>query len=208
VVRTLRIAVLTLVVAGASRFAEAQTDTGRTPPIGRGRGGRLAPAARPLGAKRAAADAAAVQQMDPADRQAAIRLIRQAMNRKYRVTLGLNDQQMRTLNQTNQRYERQAAELLKSERETRQALRAAMADTSGPRDQGKIAGYIDQLAQAQHKRADMLDAEQKDLSNFLTPLQRAQYLGLKEQLDRRILQLRQQNGGVARAKADSTPPTR
>jgi hypothetical protein len=148
--------------------------------------------------------------MEPAERQAAIRQIRQAMNRKYRVTLGLNDQQMRTLNQSNQRYERQSNELLKGERETRQALRAAMADTTAPRDQAKIAGYIDQLAQAKRKQVDLAEAEQKELSTFLNPYQRAQYLGLKEQLDKRITQFRQQNAVRPAAKTDSTavPPIR
>ena len=58
------------------------------------------------------------------------------------------------------------------------------------------------------KRADLLEAEQKELSTFLTPLQRAQYLGLKEQLDRKILQLRQQNALAPGAKPDSLPPER
>jgi hypothetical protein len=203
-VRSVRLVAVVFALVSAMQVAHAQ-DTGRAvPPGGRGRGARLAPPARPLGPRKAAK--AEGQQMEPAERQAAIRLIRQAMNRKYRVSLGLNDQQMRTLNQTNQRYERQRNDLLKSERETRQSLRAAMVDTGAARDQTKIAGYIDQLALAQHKQADLQDAEQKELSTFLTPLQRAQYLGLKEQLDRKILQLRQQNPGPVSAKNDSTPP--
>jgi hypothetical protein len=205
-----RVASLVVALILSSEVALAQGDTGRTaPPVGRGRGGRIGAPARPFAARKAQA-AAAGQQMEPAERQAAIRQIRQAMNRKYRVTLGLNDQQMRTLNQSNQRYERQSNELLKSERETRRALIATMADTTSPRDQGKINGFIDQLAQAKRKQLDLAEAEQKELSTFLNPYQRAQYLGLKEQLDRKIAQFRQQNAVRPAAKAESTaiPPTR
>ena len=200
--KAVRYALLLATLIGASHLAVAQTDTGRRlPPGGRGRvGGRLG-----LPVRGGAANAQG-QPMDPAERQAAIRLVRQAMNRAYRTRLKLDNEQMQTLTRTDMRYERQRQDLLRSERDTRQGLRAAMADSTP--DQTRIAGFIDQLAQAQHKRADLLDAEQKELSTFLTPLQRAQYLGLKEQVDRRILQLRQQNARPPGAKNDTTPPGR
>ena len=204
---TLRVALVVATFVGSTGLCGAQTDTGRgIPPAGRGRaGGRLGAPVRPGLGVRKEALAAQDHPLDPAERQAAIRLVRQAMNRAYRRQLNLNDGQMRTLQKTEQRYERQRADLLKSERETRKGLRAAMLDTTGTRDQAKIAAYLDQLTQAQRKRADLLEAEQKDLSTFLTPMQRAQYLGLKERLDQRILQLRQQSAPPA-AKGDSIPP--
>ncbi|MEO7084214.1 MAG: hypothetical protein ABI442_10600 [Gemmatimonadaceae bacterium] len=205
--KTVRLAMMLVALVGGAQPVRAQ-DTGRIArPVIRGRGERLAAPARPMMGRKAGAGAQ-VEQLDPAQRQAAIKLLRQTMNRRYRVALGLNNDQMRTLNQTEGRYERQRGELLKSERDARQGIRAAMGDSVASKDQTKIAGYLDQLTQAQRSRADLLEAEQKELSTFLNPLQRAQYLGLKEQLDRRIVQLRQQNLAAPAVKPDSIPPER
>jgi hypothetical protein len=47
------------------------------------------------------------------------------------------------------------------------------------------------LVQAQRRRADLFEAEQKELSGFLTPLQRARFTVLQENLARRLQQVQQ-----------------
>jgi hypothetical protein len=62
-------------------------------------------------------------------------------------------------------------------------------------DQATIARYMDDLVAAQHRRADILGNEQKELSGFLTPLQRAKYQALRERLTRTLQNV--QRGGAS-----------
>jgi len=130
------------------------------------------------------------QQPGAANRPALERAINQAVGKAVRRQLNLNDQQVKSLQRTNQRFDVQRRTLLRDERTTRQNLKAAMLDSGGP-DQAKIGVYLDQLTQMQHQRADLLAGEQKELSSFLTPMQRAQYLSLRERIAARIAQFGQ-----------------
>jgi hypothetical protein len=122
-----------------------------------------------------------------ANRPALERQVRQAVARVVRQRLNLNDQQMQSLTRVDNKFDAQRRNLLRDERATRQNLKAAMADTVSP-DQDRISQYLDQILQEPHRRADLQAAEQKELSSFLTPLQRAQYLSIKERVTARIQQ--------------------
>jgi hypothetical protein len=132
--------------------------------------------------------------------------VRQAFQARIRQELNLDQPKMRRLNQTDQSFQRQRNELGQSERQTRQALATAMQDSTP--DQGKIDGYINQLIQVQRKRADLLEAEQKELSSFLTPMQRAQYLSLNQQLQARMRGLNQPGRGTPPPGPPPEPPER
>lgn len=130
------------------------------------------------------------QQLPPAQRQAIERRIRQAMARAVRDKVGLDEDQMRRLVPVNQKYAQQRRALAQQERDVRLSLRQAMMDTASP-DQARIAQYEDQLIDLQRRRLDLVAAEQKELTSFMTPLQVARYRALQEQLRRRVDQLRQ-----------------
>ena len=127
-------------------------------------------------------------------------LERQVQRMLYQMTrrrVGLTDAQMNQLLPINRRFEQQRGAIQRQERETRLALRDAMRD-SGQVDQAKVSGYLDKLVQLQHQRAALIEQEQKDLAEFMTPLQRARYTALQEQVRRRVQQMRRQKaGGVA-----------
>ena len=129
--------------------------------------------------------------------------VRQAFLARVRQELNLDQPKMRRLNQTEQSFNRQRNELNQSERQTRQSLAAAMQDSTP--DQGKIDGYINQLIQVQRKRADLLEAEQKELSSFLTPMQRAQYLSLNQQMQARMRAVTQAGRGPAGPPPEPPP---
>ncbi|HEX4685021.1 MAG TPA: Spy/CpxP family protein refolding chaperone [Gemmatimonadaceae bacterium] len=118
--------------------------------------------------------------------------------------LGLTDDQAQRLQQTDDKFQRQRQEVTRDEREARQGLRMLLDDSTASPDGPRVEGYLNRLVQAQRKRADLLDAEQKDLAGFLTPVQRARFLALKEQLNRRISELGQQ--GEGRRGAAPPPP--
>ncbi|HEX8944382.1 MAG TPA: hypothetical protein VF785_14690 [Gemmatimonadaceae bacterium] len=141
----------------------------------------------------------------PNARQALQRRVRQAFTEVVRRQLNLNPTQMQTLQRVDQKYEQQRRAVLRDERDARLNLRAAMQDSTGHPDQDKIASYLDQLIRGQRSRADLLEAEQKELSGFLSPLQRAQYFSLKERLTRKLLEL-QADSTTGRAGRRGAPP--
>jgi Spy/CpxP family protein refolding chaperone len=158
------------------------------PPVGRGgRLGRAGGGAQ-RGAQRGGAGGAVGR---AAGQPELVRQVRQAFAGVVKRQLALTDDQSRQLDGVEARFEQQRVAMQRSERQARVSLAAAMQDSSAGADQSRVAQSMDQLVKAQHQRADLLEAEQKDLAAFLTPLQRARYLALREQLNRRIQQLRQ-----------------
>lgn len=167
----------TLASLSLARGVEAQG--GRA---GRGRGD-VPPGAMPPGGGR----------MDP-EEQALRRQIRQRFNERVKRQLSLSDDQARQLEQTDQKFNRQRADVTRDERDARQGLRALLDDSTATPDATKVDQFLQRLVQAQRKRADLLEEEQKELAGFLNPVQRAKFLGLREQL-RQTVNALQQGGG-------------
>jgi hypothetical protein len=129
--------------------------------------------------------------------------VRQAFDGVVRRQLSLNDEQVKRLSEVDRQYQVQRNQVNRDEREARLALREALEDSSRTPDQAKVDGYMSRLVKAQHRRAEILEAEQKDLSTFLTPVQRAKYFALRDQLTRRIQEIVQDSigrGGARRPK--------
>jgi hypothetical protein len=168
---------------------------------------------RPRG--EAAAPGAGARQQLPGERAPAganrAHLERRFRQRLYDMTrkrVGLSDAQMNRLVPLNQRFETQRRTIQRRERETRVALRDALRDSTHA-DQSGITGYLDTLVQLQRERVDLLEQEQRDLAAFMTPLQRARYTALQEQVRRRIEQLlRQQNRAARDTVRGRTPDGR
>jgi Spy/CpxP family protein refolding chaperone len=172
---------------GDTATRRAQRAQGQLPPRGGARAGRGAVTRE-------------APQKDLTPRQA----VQQAFRTRVREVLSLDQAKTRRLFQTDQDFNRQRSALNQSERQARVALAAAM--DSGAVDQSKIDQYINQLVQAPRKRADLLEAEQKELSTFLTPLQRAQFLSLRERLNERMRQLNQADAAGRRGQPPTPPP--
>ena len=134
------------------------------------------------------------------------RRFRQMLYQVTRRRVGLSDAQMNRLMPINQRFETERRGIQRQERETRLALRDAMRDSTHA-DQARITSYLDRLVDLQRQRVELVAREQRDLAEFMTPLQRARYTALQEQVRRRIEQMARQN----RAQGDSAfaaPPLR
>lgn len=105
--------------------------------------------------------------------------------------LNLSDSQMQHLGQVNGRYERQRMQLLRQERQTRQELRRQM--TAGDSaNQSRVSDLLDQAMRIQRQRLDLTEREQRDLAQFMTPMQRAMYFGIQDEVRRRMEEMRQQ----------------
>jgi hypothetical protein len=170
------------------------------------RAGRGNPAGR--AARAAQQDERKQQQEKLDDRPALQRQVRQAFNQAVRRRLKLSDEQMRSLQQVNRKYDGQRRELLRSERTSRQGLAAAMQDTTvaDQARQAKVSQYMDELVQANRRRADLLENEQKDLAGFLTPMQRAQFSAMRDRFNRRVQELDQDSTATASGRRGGPPP--
>jgi protein CpxP len=134
-------------------------------------------------------------------------LERRFRERLYQVTrrrVGLTDAQMNRLMPINQRFETQRRAIQRQERETRLSLRDAMRDSTHA-DQTRITSYLDKLVELQRQRVELVAQEQRDLAAFMTPLQRARYTALQEQVRRRIEQMARQNPNPADTSLGAPP---
>jgi periplasmic protein CpxP/Spy len=107
--------------------------------------------------------------------------------------LGLTDAQLAQLEETNARFAPQLNQLVVQERDTRRQLRLEM--TSGNQaNQQHVSDLLDNTVRLQKQRIALVEAEQKDLARFLTPVQRAGYFALQAQFRKRAQELARENG--------------
>jgi hypothetical protein len=110
--------------------------------------------------------------------------------------VGFTDAQMTQLERTSQAFDGRRRSLALEERAQRVTLRQQLLLPDAKVDQDRVAKALDRLHQLQRDRIDLQIAEQKEFAAFMTPVQRARYAALQEQLRRRVDSLR-------RARPDS-----
>ena len=136
-----------------------------------------------------------------ANRQQLVQQLQRKMYQVVKMRVGLDDGQMQQLQGVNRQFAPRRRDLNQQERATRQSLRAEM--TSASPDQQKIDAQWKQLRVLQRQRLDILDQEDAQLSGFMTPLQRARYHAIQEQLRRQV----EQRGAGAPGAPANRPPT-
>ena len=108
--------------------------------------------------------------------------------------LNLTDAQVEKLQKTTQRLAERRRLMMEQERDVRMSLRDELISGDSTR-QKQVGDLLDRMVKVQRQRVDLLDEEQKDLATFLTPIQRAKYFGLEEDLRRRLDEMRAQRMG-------------
>lgn len=93
--------------------------------------------------------------------------------------LALTDEQAGRLRGVSARYARERQALLARERDARRVLREEV-PRGDAADQERVRAALEALVDAQQQRAALVAGEQRDLAGFLTPVQRARFLGLQE----------------------------
>lgn len=117
--------------------------------------------------------------------------LRQGLWRITKNRVGLTDEQMAKLAQASRPFDAERRQLAAQEREERLALRREiLAGQNG--DQQRIAASLDRVLEIQRRRAQLQIDEQRAIGAFMTPLQRAKYAALQEQVRRRVEALRRQ----------------
>lgn len=142
---------------------------------------------------------AGAQESLPSRRAQVERMIQQRFAAVVRRELGLGDAQMRQLVQANRAIDADRRALLRRERSWRQALRTELSG-GATANQARVDSLLVDLQRAQRDRLDLHEREDRELRTFLTPVQRAKYFALQEQLRQRVQQLTRELNG---ARADS-----
>ena len=145
------------------------------------------------GAQAVAAPQSAAAKAPNARRLELEQQLRQRTGEVVKRRLALSDDQMSRLQATNRQFEQQRTDLLRRDRETRQALRAQLMSGDGA-NQAKVGQLLDESLQLQRQRLDLVQNEQRELGKFLTPVQRAKYFGLQNEIRKRAQALRNGQG--------------
>jgi hypothetical protein len=115
--------------------------------------------------------------------------LRQGLWRITKNRVGLTDDQMNRLAQSSRAFDDRRRRLALEEREQRQLMRREI--LAGPAaDQSRVAAALDRVLRIQRERIDLQAEEQRAFTEFMTPVQRAKYAALQEQLRRRAENLR------------------
>ena len=109
--------------------------------------------------------------------------------------VGFTDEQMTKLAQTSRRFDDRRRQLAAEERQKRQLMRREILAGSAA-DQAQVGAALDRVLQIQRERIDLQIEEQRAFAEFMTPVQRARYAALQEQLRRRAAKLREQRAGA------------
>lgn len=105
--------------------------------------------------------------------------------------LKLTAEQQTKLQAATRRFATEREQVVAQERAARRALRGDLA-AGDAADQQAVAKHLDDLLRLQQRRTQILADEQRELAAFLTPVQRAEFLGLQERAFRAAQQIRQQ----------------
>lgn len=122
--------------------------------------------------------------------------------------LSLSDAQLSQMIEVNKRLDGKRRELFVEERTVRKEMREVLKGSEDEATQDRVAQLMDRALRVQRSRLDLMETEQRELSAFLTPVQRAKYMGLQEQLRRRADEMRRDAEGDTLADSLGGPPPR
>jgi protein CpxP len=120
-----------------------------------------------------------------ADRAQMERRFEARINDIIRTRLALNDEQFTQLRAVSARVEQERRGLRREEIATRSELRRLLLATE-PTNETRVAELLEQLPKLERRRIDMMEQEQRELSKFLAPSQRARYFALQDELRRNL----------------------
>ncbi len=167
----------------------------------------LAFAASIVAAPVASAQAQRGQPRDSAAAQRRVVLERQVRQRiavMVKERLQLTDAQAQQLQETEGRFELRRRDLVQREQRLRRDLRQQLAPGVAA-DQQRVASLLDQIMAVHRERVTTTEQEQRELARFLTPVQRAKYLGLQAQFRSRIEGMRQRGRGARPGQGRRVP---
>ncbi|HYC50142.1 MAG TPA: hypothetical protein VEB19_03435 [Gemmatimonadaceae bacterium] len=122
--------------------------------------------------------------------------LRREYTRVVRQRVGLSEDQMAKLEPINQRFANARRTLQLQERDTRVSIQRALRDSAATRDSAALSGLLQRLVDVQKRRVQLVEDEQRELAAIMSPLQRARYMAVQEQMRRRVDQRRSRGTGA------------
>lgn len=119
--------------------------------------------------------------------------LRRGFARAVRQRVGLTEDQMRKLAPITQKYANERARIQLDERQARMELGRILRDSVAG-DSAKVEGLMARMLDAQKRQVQLLEEEQKELATIMSPLQRARFFGLREQMRRQLEERRRGRG--------------
>jgi Spy/CpxP family protein refolding chaperone len=133
--------------------------------------------------------------MNNQQREALERRFHERIDAIVKQRLRLTDDQQSKLREVASRTEESRRLLRREELTLRYALREEM--KAGDRaNEGKVAELLEQMPKLERRKLDLLESEQRELAKFLTPIQRARYFGLQDELRRGMQDLQRRRMGI------------
>ena len=140
--------------------------------------------------------------LDDAQRGQLERRLQDRINQVVRVRLALTDDQFDKLRTVASRVEADRRALRNEEMTTRFAMRQEL--LAGEKaNEARVAELLDRMPRFERRRLDLMEQEQRELAKFLSPTQRARYIGLQDELRRSMQDLQRRRMGIDGAPGDS-----
>ncbi len=140
-------------------------------------------------------DRTSTPRMNNQQREALERRFHERIDAIVKQRLRLTDDQQSKLREVASRTEESRRLLRREELTLRYALREEM--KAGDRaNEGKVAELLEQMPKLERRKLDLLESEQRELAKFLTPIQRARYFGLQDELRRGMQDLQRRRMGI------------
>ncbi len=108
--------------------------------------------------------------------------------------LALTDEQLTQLEAVTMRLERERRAVRGEDFRIRTALRAQLLSGDSASND-VVAELLDRMPRVERRRIELMETEQRELAQFLTPIQRARFLGLQEEIRRNMEQIRERRSG-------------
>jgi DNA anti-recombination protein RmuC len=131
---------------------------------------------------------------DPVRVQALRQQIEDRFAARVKAEAGLTDQQLARLRETSMTYGSRRRELAAQERVLRSALASQMRPGVAA-NQDSVSKLTDNLVNLRASYAQALRDENREMAQYLTPVQRSQVMAMRERLTQRIREIREQRQG-------------
>ena len=123
------------------------------------------------------------------------RRFQQRVDAMVRQRLALSDEQALKLREVASRTETARRTLRREEMQARQAMRDELLAGDNA-NASKVADLLDQMPRLERRRLELMEQEQRELSKFLSPVQRARYFALQDELRRNMQELQRRRMGA------------
>lgn len=119
--------------------------------------------------------------------------VRQRFGQMIRQRLELSEEQGQALSEVMRSFQERRMQLMRDEEATRRRVEALMLEGDDP--QGEAQELVARLIQLRESEVGLFREEQEALLEVLTPYQLLQFHAMRDQLNRRVRELRGQPGG-------------